>query len=103
VWCIIDAQRQGVRVLVERYGAQRVWLFGSLARLRAVHNASDIDLAVEDLSSDQYFAALATLWDIVTDTDVSPAFTLDLVPLEDARPGLVNLIRTEGKLLYEPS
>jgi predicted nucleotidyltransferase len=52
VWCIIDAQRQGVRVLVERYGAQRVWLFGSLARLRAVHNASDIDLAVEDLPSD---------------------------------------------------
>lgn len=44
-----SAARQCARILIEQYGAQRVWLFGSLARRRFVHPRSDIDLAVEGL------------------------------------------------------
>lgn len=88
--------RRCARILVEQYGAQRVWLFGSLARQSFVHSRSDIDLAVEGLSPEDYFRALATIW-----KQLPPGFELDLVPLEDARPGLVDLVKQEGELLYE--
>lgn len=89
------------RILVERYGAQRVWLFGSLLHRRFVHSELDVDLAVEGLPPDQYFPALATLWSLSVDPEAPFTFTLDLVPLEDAQPSLVDLIRMEGELLYE--
>jgi predicted nucleotidyltransferase len=95
------AAQECARVLGERYGARRVWLFGSLLQRRFVHSESDIDLAVEGLPPNQYFPALAMLWNLLTDTDTQFTFTLDLVPLEDAQPSLVDLIRAEGKLLYE--
>ncbi len=91
------------RILVERYGARRVWLFGSLLPGHVLHRESDIDLAVEGLPSNQYFPALARLWDVLADANCELPFALDLVPLEDAQPSLVNFIHTEGKLLYEQS
>lgn len=78
-----------------------MWLFGSLLQRRFVHSESDIDLAVEGLPPDQYFLSLAALWDMLADTEAHFTFTLDLVPLEDAQPSLVDLIQTEGDLLYE--
>lgn len=95
------AARACARVLVERYGAQRVWLFGSLRHAQLVHSESDIDLAVEGLPPAQYFPALTTLWNVLAGTTTDFTFTLDLVPLEDAQPGLVDFIRAEGDLLYE--
>lgn len=89
------AAQECARVLVEQYGARRVWLFGSLAHRRFVHIGSDIDLAVEGLSPEDYFPALAAIWRLL------PGFELDLVPLEDAKPSLVDLVRKEGELLYE--
>ena len=46
------------RVLVEQFGARRVWLFGSLAHRNFAHTKSDIDLAVEALPPEKYFPAL---------------------------------------------
>lgn len=84
------------RLLVERYGARRVYLFGSLAGSRTIHDRSDIDLAVEGLGPGRvYWRALAQLW-----TCLPSGIKLDLVPLEDAEPELVEQILTEGKLLY---
>ncbi len=83
-------------MLVEQYGARRVWLFGSLAHRRFVHTRSDIDLAVEGLPPEKYFRALATLWRLLL-----TGLELDLVPLEDAKPGMVDLVQKEGELLYE--
>ncbi len=85
------------RLLVERYGARRVYLFGSLVGSRTIHDRSDIDLAVEGLGPGRaYWRALAELW-----ASLPPGIELDLVPLEDADPGLVEHIFTEGKLLYD--
>jgi len=83
------------RVLIEQYGARRVWLFGSLAHRRFVHARSDIDLAVEGLLPEKYFRALAVIWELLPS-----GLKLDLVPLEDARPDLVDIVREEGELLY---
>ena len=92
------AARECARVLVERYGARRVWLFGSLARRCSAHAGSDIDLAVEGLPPEKYFRVLADIWE-----RLPAGFELDLVPLEDAKPDLVALVLEEGELLYERS
>lgn len=48
------------RTLVERHGARRVWLFGSLVAGQPTAE-SDVDLAVDQLPKAAYFAALADL------------------------------------------
>ena len=85
------------RLLVDRFGAQRVYLFGSLVSGGRPHNRSDIDLAVEGLASGGvYWRALAELWRCLP-----PGIQLDLVPIEDADPELVERILKEGELLHE--
>lgn len=92
----VQALREAVPVLVERlrdaWGARRVWLFGSLAWGTA-DGASDIDLAVEGLRSEDYFSALADL------LERAPG-RVDLVTLEDAPASLAARIRAEGSLLH---
>jgi len=81
-----------VDVLVERYGAKRVVLFGSLARGRFAPG-SDIDLAVEGIAPDDYFAAWAAvnrlthLW-------------VDLKPLEDLDAYFRERVLATGECLY---
>ena len=91
-----ELARQCARFLAAQYGARRVILFGSLARGEAVHAQSDIDLAVEGLAPAVYFRALAQVWQLLP-LDVE----LDLVPLETARPELLEHIAEEGIVLYE--
>jgi len=82
------------RRLIQDFGASKVYLFGSLLREDVVHARSDIDLAVEGLEGDSYFEALSALWKLL------PAgVELDLVPLEEAWPGLAERVRAEGELL----
>jgi len=85
------------RLLVEQYGARRVYLFGSLVSSRQLHERSDIDLAVEGLGPGRvYWRALSQLWRLLP-----PGVELDLVPLEDAYPELAEYIRQEGELIYD--
>lgn len=85
------------RLLVEHHGARRVYLFGSLVGSRSIHERSDIDLAVEGLGPGRaYWRALTELW-----ACLPPGIELDLVPLEDADPELVERILKEGELLYD--
>jgi predicted nucleotidyltransferase len=76
--------------LVKRHRVKRVYLFGSLLSQDLVHSGSDIDLAVEGLEGDVYFRALADLWRLLP-----PGAELDLVPLEQAWPSVVERVRTE--------
>ena len=76
------------RLLVRDFGVTRVVLFGSVARGQ-VNDGSDIDLAVEGLADADYFRALGAL------AGATP-FDIDLVPLRDASPGMLESIRTEG-------
>lgn len=80
------------KLLAQRYHVKRVYLFGSLVE-GYYHSTSDIDLAVEGLSSDLYFKALSDLW------GESKGYRVDLIPLEET--DFSREIRKKGELLYE--
>jgi predicted nucleotidyltransferase len=86
--------RACARRLVRDFGADRVYLFGSLLQENLVHDQSDIDLAVEGLKGQRYFAALSEMSALLP-----PGVELDLVRLERAWPSLVERIKAEGELL----
>jgi predicted nucleotidyltransferase len=82
---------QAATLLVDRYRAGRVVLFGSLAE-ETYSEHSDVDLAVEGMPSASYFEALAELMCLF-------GGPVDLVRIEDAAPSLRAYIEEEGRLL----
>ena len=96
-----DAQRRAqairarlpaaVRMLRDRHGVGRIWLFGSLAT-GEVHAESDLDLAVEGLADDAYFQALGDL------SRLLPC-AIDLIRMEEAPQTLASRILDEGEAL----
>ncbi len=86
-----DAAPALARMLRERYGATRVWLFGSLA-WGEPDARSDLDLAVEGLPTERYFSALGELL-------MSAPASVDLVRMEEAPAALVGRIREAGVVL----
>jgi uncharacterized protein len=83
-----DSARKAAKILKEDFGASRVAVYGSLIHPERFHLHSDIDLAVWDV--EEYFRAVAHL------LDIDPEITFDLVPVEDARPGIMAAIDREG-------
>lgn len=88
-----EVARQAAKMLKEEFGASQVAVFGSLAQGRWFSDASDVDIAVWGLKSDDYFTAVARL------QDISPEFQVDLVSIERCKPGLREAILNEGKLV----
>ncbi len=76
------------RVLKERFGARRVRLFGSLARQDAVEGF-DIDLAVEGIAPERFFAACAAADQVVS-------LRLDVIDVKEAPPLLARRIEQDG-------
>jgi len=85
--------QQIVSLLAERYGARRIFLFGSL-KTGGFTETSDIDLAVEGIKAEHFFTALAQV------NRVS-RFAVDLKPLEDLEPYFRSRVYLEGELIYE--
>ncbi len=85
--------REAAALLKERFGAQRVVPYGSLARDNYSHHRSDIDLAVKGIASRDFWCAWAALDRIGAD------FEIDLVDMEDATPALRSQIEGEGIVL----
>ena len=77
------------RVLVDRYGARRVVLVGSLAR-GDFGLGSDIDLAAEGLPAESFFAAGAEL------EALAGGIGVDLVPIESATAAFRARVAEEG-------
>ena len=86
-----EIARQAAKILKDEFGASRVVVFGSLLHPQLFHLRSDIDIAVWDIRS--YFRAVSRLMDL------DPEIEFDLVPVEDARPGIMAVIEQEGKEL----
>jgi predicted nucleotidyltransferase len=83
-----------VRHLVDRYDVERVLLVGSLAE-GAFGLDSDIDLAVRGLRGADLFRAGAEL------DDLAAPFSVDVIPLEDARPETARAFEERGERLYD--
>jgi predicted nucleotidyltransferase len=75
-------------ILRQDFGVTRVKLIGSLIHPELFHSRSDIDLAVWDIKS--LYRAVSKL------LDIDPDFQIDVIPVEDASPELVNVIESEG-------
>jgi len=84
------------KLLKDEYGAEKVFLIGSLADGRRYTEYSDIDLAVVGLSSALYFKALADL--------MRRYFSLtriDLIPFEDCSKEFQEKITNHGEVLID--
>ncbi len=84
----LELARQAAQILKAEFGVSRVVVFGSLLHPELYHWHSDVDLAVWDV--EHYFRAVARL------LDLDPQVEFDLVPIEDARPGILAVIEKEG-------
>jgi predicted nucleotidyltransferase len=80
--------RQAAVILKEEFGSRRVVVFGSLLHPGRFHLSSDIDIAVWGIQD--YFRAVSRL------IDLDPEMDFDLVPIEDAYPGILAAITQEG-------
>jgi predicted nucleotidyltransferase len=77
--------RQAAQILKTEFGVKRVVLFGSMLDANALTWRSDIDLAVLGLAAHDLFKAGAAI-------DRGHDFGIDLVPIEDARPHILEAI-----------
>jgi predicted nucleotidyltransferase len=84
---------QIARGLAERYGAQKVFLFGSLSR-GDQGSVFDIDLAVKGIAPAQFFEAVAFA------TGRSRRWKLDLVDIDDCGSSLREIVEEEGVVLW---
>lgn len=80
------------KVLVDKFGARRVYLFGSLAE-DVFRRSSDIDLVVEGLDPAIFFKAYAEI------SRLAGKFNVDLIPFEAYKYRAE--IFEKGKLLYD--
>lgn len=87
------AAKQCERVLRENFGAQKVYVFGSLAGHAPWHSRSDIDLAVEGLKPGAYLTALSELYQLLPS-----GLDLDLIEIEKAPPALVARAKQEATM-----
>ena len=97
-----DRRRQALRVtrekapaiLTEYPSVRRAYLFGSVTRTGAFHPASDIDIALEETTAEEYFAVWRDLDRVLSD------WMVDVREI-DASSSFANLIRETGVLIYE--
>jgi predicted nucleotidyltransferase len=82
--------RQAAGMLKAQFGVRRVILFGSLAHTSWFSRESDVDLAIEGLTSDVYWRAWRAVEDIIADREV------DLVEIETAKDSLRGAIERHG-------
>ncbi|MEW5762510.1 MAG: nucleotidyltransferase domain-containing protein [Bacillota bacterium] len=82
------------RFLKEKYGVEKVYLFGSLVWGKRFTSCSDIDLMVEGLRQpDRYWRMQVEL------EELTAPFEVNVVLAEDALPSLREKVRKEGRLL----
>ena len=91
----MDLARRGAALLY-RGGAEKVWVFGSVAKGRRLDFRSDIDFAVKGLAPEKFLRLGAELEELLD-------FAVDLVEIETVRPALRAQIEGHGILLPRES
>ena len=96
------ARRQALQAISEKapsimsswQSVRRAYLFGSITRPGAFHEASDVDIAVEGMTAQEYFG----LWRALE--RALPDWAIDVRDITPISP-FTNLIRKTGMLIYE--
>jgi predicted nucleotidyltransferase len=84
------AARRAAEVLRARYGAERIFVFGSLARGHDFGEHSDVDLLACGVRQGQEFAAIAEM------AAIDDGVAVNLVIEEMARPEVIERAHLEG-------
>ncbi len=84
-----------VKIIIQKYNPERIYQWGSLLNREIFSEISDIDIAVEGITSAELFFQL--YGDIMNLTD----FSIDLVQIEKIEPEFAELIKSKGKIIYE--
>lgn len=87
---LLERVRQVAAAIKDRFGARRVILFGSLAHAGWFAPDSDVDLAVEGLTAENYWNAWGVAEEIIGDKPV------DLIEVERATESLRRAIARHG-------
>jgi predicted nucleotidyltransferase len=87
-------QEKALEIIAHSPSVRRAYLFGSLTRPGAFHHASDIDVAVEGTTAQDYFA----LWKALE--EALPDWVVDLRDVTSPSP-FSDLVRRTGVLIYE--
>lgn len=85
-----DVARQAARLLRQKYDVTRVRVFGSVVHTSRFHPDSDVDLAVEGLSTPDYWDALADV--LFLDAKVA----VDLVDPDTCPSNIWERVEREG-------
>ncbi len=84
-----------VKHIIAGYNPVRIYQWGSLLSFERFSEISDIDVAVEGVTSaEDFFKLYGELMEITN-------FHIDLVQLEKIEPEFADLIKQNGKLIYE--
>jgi len=86
-----------IQRITNKYEPLRIYQWGSLLHPEDFSEISDIDIAVEGITSTEQFFSLLSAADELTD------FPLDIVELEKIHPLHAESIRKKGRLVYERS
>jgi predicted nucleotidyltransferase len=86
-----------IRMILEHFEPVRIYQWGSLLDRKKFQEISDIDIAVEGLSSTEELFRLYGEAEKMTD------LPLDIVELERIHPAHAASIRSHGRLAYERS
>jgi predicted nucleotidyltransferase len=81
----LEVARKCAQILKEKFGAQRIVLFGSMLNPERMWWGSDIDLAVWGLPEEDFFKAGAAL-------EGGHDFSIDLIEAQYARPHILDAI-----------
>jgi predicted nucleotidyltransferase len=84
------AARQAAQLLKEEFNANRVVVFGSLARESGFTRWSDVDVAAWGLAPEDTFRAIGAVMDLPTEVPVN------LVDVNTCRPALLSAIEQDG-------
>ena len=91
----LTASKQAIQAVLPRYSTiQRAYLFGSITRPGIFADHSDVDVAVDDASPEEYWAAWRDL------DRATPGLQIDFRVLADD-PSFGKLVQRNGILVYE--
>lgn len=84
-----------IKFIIERYNPQRIYQWGSLLDREHFAEISDIDIALEGITSaEQIFEIYGNIMNMSD-------FSIDLVQMEKIAPEFAEIIKKKGKVVYE--
>ena len=82
-------------LIIEKYHPKRIFQWGSLLHREQFSEVSDIDIAVEGITSaEEIFKLYGEIMNMTR-------FSIDLIQMEKIEPEFVELIKSKGKLVYD--